>query len=69
MPRLEEMVDTNRQQQAAECSAPFELNPFMERLIEMRQTRPKSFAGLSPAVKLSLGHYETAKRRAEMLRG
>ena len=67
MPRLEGIIDPDRLQRAADGSAPFESNLFMERLIEMRATRPKSFAGLSPAVKLSLGHYETAKRRAEML--
>ena len=67
MPRLEEMVDTARLQQVADGSAPFELNPFMERLIEMRHTRPKSFAGLSPVSKLALGHYEAAKRRAQAL--
>jgi hypothetical protein len=67
MPRLEEIVDTNRLQRAAEGAAPFEPNAFMERLIEMRQTNPKSFAGMSPASKLALGHYEAAKRRAQML--
>ena len=67
MPRLEEIVDTDRLQQTAEGAAPFERNEFMERLIEMRATRPKSFAGLSPAAKLALGHYEAAKRRAQAL--
>jgi hypothetical protein len=65
--RLEDIVDTNRLQRAADGALPFESNPFMERLIEMRETRPKSFNGLSPAVKLALGHYEAAKRRAEAL--
>jgi hypothetical protein len=69
MPRLEEIVDTDRLQRAADGAVPFEPNAFMERLIEMRRTRPKSFAGLSPASKLALGHYEAAKRRAEMLKG
>jgi hypothetical protein len=68
MPRLEEIVDTNRLQRAADGAAPFELNSFMERMIEMRKMNPKSFAGMSPASKLALGHYEAAKRRAEMNR-
>ncbi|HEX8072901.1 MAG TPA: hypothetical protein VF546_23345 [Pyrinomonadaceae bacterium] len=69
MPRLEEIVDTNRLERAADGHAPFEVNPFMERLIEMRTQRPKSFDGLSPTAKLSLGYYEAAKRRAAMLEG
>ena len=68
MPRLEEIVDTDRLERAAAGAVPFEVNAFMERLIEMRQTRPESFAGLSPASKLALGHYEAAKRRAEMIK-
>jgi hypothetical protein len=68
MPRLEEVVDTDRLQHAADGIVPFEPHAFMERLIEMRAEHPKSFAGLSPASKLALGHYEAAKRRAEMLK-
>jgi hypothetical protein len=64
MPRLEEMIDTDRLERAADGALPFESNVFMERLIEMRETRPQSFNVLSPAVKLALGHYEAAKRRA-----
>jgi hypothetical protein len=60
------MVDTNRLHRAADGTVPFEPNAFMERLIEMRKTRPKSFAGMSPSAKLALGHYEAAKRRQEM---
>ena len=67
MPRLEDIVDTNRLQRAAEGTASFEPNNFMERLIELRSTRPRSFAGFSPAAKLALGYYEAAKRRAELL--
>jgi hypothetical protein len=69
MPRLEEIVDTGRLQRAADGAVRFEVNEFMERLIEMREKRPMSFADLSPASKLALGHYEAAKRRAEMLHG
>jgi hypothetical protein len=69
MARLEDIVDPARLQRAAEGTAPFEPNAFMERLIELRETGPNSFAGLSPASKLALGHYEAAKRRAETLRG
>ena len=67
MTRLEDMVDTNKLQRAAEGAAPFVENSFLERLIEMRATRPASFAALSPAAKLALGHYEAAKRRAQLL--
>jgi len=56
MPRLEEVVDAKRLERAADGVPPFESNPFMGRLIEMRETRLKSFAGLSPAVKLALRH-------------
>ncbi len=68
MPRLEDIVGTDRLQRAACGAVRFERNEFMERLIEMRAARPESFAGLSPAAKLALGHYEAAKRRAEVLR-
>ena len=57
MPRLEDLVDTEQMRREAEGAVAFEPNPFMERLIVMRRERPKSFAGLSPAVKLSLGYY------------
>jgi hypothetical protein len=67
MPRLEDIVDTTKLQRAADGAVPFEVNPFMERLIEMRVQRPKSFNGLSPAVKLALGHYEASKRRANVI--
>ncbi|PYS91145.1 MAG: hypothetical protein DMF64_12905 [Acidobacteria bacterium] len=56
MPRLEEIVDTKRLERAADGVLPSESNPLMGRLIEMRETRPKSFAGLSPAIKLALRH-------------
>jgi len=56
MPRLEEIVDTKRLERAADGVLPSESNPFMGRLIERRETRPKSFASLSPAVKLVLRH-------------
>lgn len=68
MPRLEDLVDTDRLERAADGRVPFESNPFVERLIEMRETRPKSFKGLSPSAKLALGHYEASKRRAQMLK-
>ena len=67
MPRLESIFDTNRMRRAAEGAARFEHNEFMERRIEMRRTRPQTFAGLSPSAKLALGHYEAAKPRAETL--
>jgi len=67
MARLEEIVDVSRLERAADGALPFESNLFMERLIELRATRPKSFATLSPAVKLALGHYEASKRRAQAI--
>ena len=63
MPRFEELLDADQMQRAAEGGARFERNDFMERLIEMRATRPKSFGGLSPAAKLALSHYEAAAGR------
>jgi hypothetical protein len=68
MPRLDQIVDTGKLQRAADGIVPFEVNLFMERLIEMRETKPETFAGLSPASKLALGYYEAGKRRAEMLK-
>jgi|GEM_PF-4545504 len=67
MPRLEDLVDTDRLQRAADGALPFERNEFMERLIVMRRDSPQSFDGLSPASKLALGYYEAAQRRAELL--
>jgi len=67
MPRLEEIVHTHRLQRAAEGVARFEVNEFMERLIMMRATRPKSFAGLSSSALTSLAWYEVGKRRAQIL--
>ena len=44
-------------QHAVEGAAPFMRNSFMEQVIKIRAERPNSFAGLSPAAKLVLGHY------------
>ncbi len=65
--KVEELVNVKQLETVAAGAARFERNEFMERLIEMRRTRPQSFAGMSPAAKLALGHYEAGKRRAEML--
>lgn len=51
------------------AAARFVPNGFYERLIEMRLRRPPDFAVLSPASKLALGAYESAKRRAALLAG
>ena len=61
------MVAAGRLERAARGAVRFERNEFMERQLEMRATRPESFAGLSPAAKLALGHYEAAKRRQALL--
>ncbi len=45
----------------------FEVNHFYERLLDLRRTDPKAFNEISPASKLSLLAYETAKREAERL--
>ncbi len=45
----------------------FEINHFYERVIELRRTNPRDFDSLSPAVKISLGQYESQKREAERL--
>jgi hypothetical protein len=36
---------------------------FYERLAEMRETDPRTFASISPASKLALYHYEANKRQ------
>jgi hypothetical protein len=42
-------------------------NPYYEKLIRLRAEQPRVFDSLSPADKLSLGYYEAAKRRAELI--
>jgi hypothetical protein len=41
----------------------FQRNGFYERLAHMRKTDPRTFAGISPASKLALYHYEANKRQ------
>jgi hypothetical protein len=65
--KLEELLDPQELQRAAEGAARFERNEFMERLIVLRETKPKVFASLSSPAKTSLAWYEAGKRRAEML--
>jgi hypothetical protein len=45
----------------------FEVNHFYEKLLDLRRTDPKAFGEISPASKLSLFAYETAKREAARL--
>ena len=45
----------------------FTENLYYERLIRLRAEQPDVFAILSPAEKVTLGYYEAAKHRAEML--
>jgi hypothetical protein len=40
----------------------FEVNHFYEKLLDLRRTNPTVFDEMSPASKLSLFAYETAKR-------
>ncbi len=45
-----------------ESDVTFQVNTFYERLLDLRRTNPKAFGEISPASKLSLLAYETAKR-------
>ncbi len=45
----------------------FQVNTFYERLLDLRRTNPRAFGEMSPASKLSLFAYETAKREAARL--
>ncbi len=47
--------------------AAFKENPYYERLIELRRTKPEVFATLSPAARLTLGYYEAVKRGQSLL--
>jgi hypothetical protein len=51
--------------QTVKSPVKFERNGFYERLIHLRRTNRKAFDSLSPQTKLSLGHYEEAKLKAE----
>ncbi len=50
-----------------ESGVTFQVNTFYERLLDLRRTNPKAFGEMSPASKLSLYAYETAKREHERL--
>ncbi len=50
-----------------ESGVTFEVNHFYEKLLDLRRTDPKAFDEMSPASKLSLFAYETAKREAARL--
>ncbi len=50
-----------------ESGVTFAVNTFYERLLDLRRTDPKAFGEISPASKLSLFAYETAKREHERL--
>ena len=45
----------------------FQINPFYEKLLQMRRTRPRDFESISPVSKLALAEYERQKRRAAEL--
>jgi hypothetical protein len=45
----------------------FTENPYYERLIELRRTKPEIFATFSPAARLTLGYYEAVKRGQSLL--
>lgn len=40
------------------------VNPFYEKVLSLRASRPKSWAVLSPATKLAALHYEAARRQS-----
>jgi hypothetical protein len=65
--KLELESDLEAQEAAAEGRARFVPNAFYERLISMRETNPQAFDSMAPATKLTLGYYEGAKRRAQMM--
>lgn len=48
-----------------ETPTDFTINPFYERLIQLRSTNRKAFDSLSPPSKLALARYELLKRQAE----
>jgi hypothetical protein len=50
-----------------ESGVTFQVNTFYERLLDLRRTNPKAFGEMSPASKLSLFAYETAKREHKRL--
>ncbi len=51
-----------KQKQTLPTAEVFAANTFYERLLDLRRTNPKAFGEMSPASKLSLYAYETAKR-------
>jgi hypothetical protein len=52
-------------ERAADGAARFETNAYLEKIIELRANDPQTFDSLSPSLKLSLGYYESARRRAK----
>jgi hypothetical protein len=53
---------------AADGSVAFVESPLFEKLIVMRRSEPRSFAGMSGSTVMALGYYEAAKRKAAMLK-
>ncbi len=43
-------------------SAAFEKNAFYEKVLDLRQAKPRAFDSLAPVTKQALYAYETAKR-------
>ncbi len=45
----------------------FELNAFYEKVLDLRQAKPRAFDSLAPVTKQALYAYETAKREHQRL--
>jgi hypothetical protein len=68
MLKLDDKTVVEKLQRAADGSVAFEPNAFLERLIEMREKNPNSFASISSSSLGALAWYEAARRRASMLK-
>ncbi len=65
MPRLEEIVDTDRLRRAADGAVPFAPNDWLEARLAEFLARPEWFArSYSPAVQRGVAAYAAAKVRA-----
>jgi len=67
MINLDELADLDTQERAANGSAAFEQNAFLERIERMAMDDPRQFALMSPSLRLSVSYYSAARRRAEMM--
>jgi hypothetical protein len=66
--KVEDLIDVEAQERAANGDARFEPNVFLERIEKMANEDPKQFALMSPGLRTSVGFYSSAKRRAAMMK-